>query len=278
MDSGAAPTTGSARRAARHAGGPPWTRVTAYWWATYRRTWRGSVFSDFLAPVLFLAGLGFGLGSLVDSSSGAGGTLGGVPYAVFVAPGVLAAQAMQAAVAETTFPVMGALKWNRAYHAMLDTPVGTADVVTGHLAWVALRLVVTTSIFLAVAVALGAVRHPGALAAVPVAVLTGMAFAALTYAMAARTESDQAFNLLLRFVVLPLFLFSGVFFPLDQLPAPLRAVAWVTPLWHGVDACRSLALGTAGAGGVLGHVAVLAAYLLAGVVAARRELHARMVR
>lgn len=265
---------------ARSAAGAPWTRVTAYWWATYRRTWRGSVFSDFLAPVLFLAGLGFGLGSLVDSSSGSadGGALGGAPYAVFVAPGVLAAQAMQAAVAETTFPVMGALKWNRTYHAMLDTPVTTADVVTGHLAWVALRLVVTTSIFLGVAAALGAVRHPGALAAVPVAVLTGMAFAALTYAMAARTESDQAFNLLLRFVVLPLFLFSGVFFPLDQLPGPLRAVAWATPLWHGVDACRALALGTATAPRVLGHVAVLVAYLVLGVVLARRGLRARMVR
>ena len=257
--------------------GPPWTRVTAYWAAAYRRTWRASVFSDFAAPVLFLAGLGFGLGSLVDSAPGRGASLG-VPYAVFVAPGVLAAQAMQAAVAETTFPVMAALRWNRAYHAMLDTPVSTSDVVTGHLAWVALRLVVTTSIFLGTAAALGAVRHPGALAAVPVAVLTGMAFAALTYAVATRSETDQAFNLLLRFVVLPLFLFSGVFFPLDQLPPPLRWVGWATPLWHGVDACRALALGTATAGRELGHVAVLAFYLVLGVAASRRGLRARMVR
>ena len=112
----------------------------------------------------------------------------------------------------------------------------------------------------------------------PVAVLTGMAFAALTYAMATRSESDQSFNLLLRFVVLPLFLFSGVFFPLDQLPLPLRAVAWATPLWHGVEACRALALGTATAGRELGHAGVLAAWLVLGVAASRRGLRARMVR
>ncbi len=261
-------------------GGPvaalPWLRVSAYWLAAYRRTWFGSAFSDFLSPLLFLAGLGFGLGSLVDSGSGAG-ALAGVPYAAFVAPGVMAAQAMQSAVGETTFPVMGALKWNRAYHAMLDTPLTTADVVTGHLAWVAARLVVTTTVFALVATALGAVASPWVVAAVAVAVLTGTAFAALTYAVATRSESDQAFNLLVRFVVLPLFLFSGVFFPLDQLPAPLQWVGWATPLWHGVDACRSLALGTAELVPVLGHVAVLVGYLVLGVVLARLGLRSRMV-
>ncbi len=256
----------------------PWARVTAYWVAAYRRVWVGSAFADFLAPVLFLAGIGFGLGSLVES--GAGSPVIGASYAAYVAPGVLAAQAMQTAVSEATYPVLGSVIWNRAYHAMLATPVTTADVVTGHLAYVALRVTAAASVFLAVAAALGAVPLPRlatALLAVPVAVLVGMAFAAPAFALAARARGDQALALVLRFGVLPLFLFSGTFFPLASLPAPLQWLGWATPLWHGVEACRALALGTAEAGGVLAHLVVPAVWLVVGVVLARRALRTRMV-
>jgi lipooligosaccharide transport system permease protein len=254
---------------------PPWARVTAYWLTAYRRTWRGSVFSDFLSPLLFLAGMGFGLGRLVDDGSAGG--VGGVPYAVFVAPGVLAAQAMQTAVGESTFSVMGAIKWNRQYHAMVAAPLRVGDVVTGHLAFVLLRVVTTSVIFLGVAAALGALRSPEALLAVPVAVLLGMAFAAPVYAVAARSETDQPFNLLFRFVVTPLFLFSGTFFPVTQLPHVLQWVAWATPLWHAVQACRALALGTAQLLPVLGHVAYLLLFVAVGLVLAHRALRSRMV-
>ena len=261
----------------------PWVRVTAYWLQAYRRVWVGSVFSDFLVPVVFLAGLGLGLGALVDGGAGggSGSPVAGVGYAAFVAPGILAAQAMQTGVAEATYPVMGAIKWNRAYHAMLATPVSSADVVTGHLAFVALRLVATSSVFFAVAALLGAVpvgALPTALLAVPVAVLVGMAFAAPAYAFATRAELADSFALLLRFVVLPLFLFSGVFFPLDALPLPLQWVGWATPLWHGVQVCRALVLGTAELGPVLAHLAVPAVFCVAGAVLARAGLRARMVR
>jgi lipooligosaccharide transport system permease protein len=250
---------------------PPWARVTAYWLAAYRRTWRGSVFSDFLAPLLFLAGMGYGLGSLVPAG------VGGVPYAVFVAPGVLVAQAMQTAVGESTFSVMGAIKWNRQYHAMLAAPLRVGDVVAGHLAFVLLRVATTSVIFLVVAAALGALRSPAAVLAVGVAVLTGMAFAAPVYALAARSETDQPFNIVFRFVVTPLFLFSGTFFPVSQLPQVLQWVAYATPLWHAVDAARSLALGTATAAGVLGHAAYLLALVAVGTWLALRSLRARMV-
>ena len=250
-------------------------RVTAYWLTAYRRTWRASVFSDFLSPLLFLAGMGFALGSLVDAE-GAGG-LGGVSYAAFVAPGVLAAQAMQTAVGETTFSVMGAIKWNRQYHAMLAAPLSPGDVVRGHLLFVLLRVTTTSAIFLVVAAALGTLRSPAALLALPVAVLTGMAFAGPVFAVAARSETDQPFHLLFRFVVTPLFLFSGTFFPISQLPEVLQWVARATPLWHGVAACRSLALGTAQVLPVLGHVAYLLAFVALGAALAHRSLRARVV-
>ncbi len=254
---------------------PPAARVFEYWLQAYRRTYASSLFSDFLAPVLFLVGLGFGLGSLVDDDGGA--AVAGVGYAAFIAPGVLAAQAMQAGVFETTFPVFGAIKWNRQYHAMLATPLTVRDVVTGHLAFSAARLLTTSTVFVVVAALLGAVPAASGALAVPVAALTGLAFAAPVFALAARVQSDQSFSLVLRFVVLPLFLFSGTFFPLDQLPLPLQVVGWLTPLWHGVEACRALTLGTAQPLVVLGHVAVLLGCTAAGVLLARASLRARMV-
>ena len=250
----------------------PWTRVLGYWLATYRRTWVASAFTDFLAPVLFLAGLGLGLGRAVGGGAG----VDGVPYAAFLAPGLLAGQAMQAAIFAATFPVFGAIKWNKAYHAMLATPLTPGDVVAGHLAFVVARLVTTSAAFALVASALGALTGVGAVLAAGVAVATGVPFAAFAFALSARVESDQAFPLVFRFVMLPLFLFSGTFFPLEQLPAPLVLVAWATPLAHGVAVCRDLALGTAGPVDLV-HLAVVAGFAVAGVALALRQLRTRMV-
>lgn len=240
-----------------------WPRAFNHWMTSYRRVWRGTVFSGFLSPLLFLAAMGFLLGPLVD-----GGTRGGIPgvdYIAFVAPGILAAQAMQAAVGESTFPVMAGLKWRRLYHAMLATPLGVPDILVGHLTFAIMRVTITSTAFFAVAAALGAIELSGwALLAVPVAVLTGLAFATPVFAYSARTqEGTQSFNVLYRFIVMPIFLFSGTFFPIDQLPGWLQPVAWATPLAHGVALCRDLALGTA----TLGAAALHAGYLLVWVVA-----------
>lgn len=259
--------------------GPPpregrlWDRALAYWALSYRRTWRGSVFSGFLSPLFFLASMGFGLSTLVDRD----GEALGVPYLLFVAPGVLVATAMQTAVGESTWPVMGAIKWQRQYHAMLAAPLGVTDVLVGHLVYVAFRVAVTSAVFLLVAGALGALASWWAVLALPVAVVCGMAFAAPVFAFSARTENDAGFNVLFRFVVMPLFLFSGTFFPLSQLPAALHPVAWVTPLWHGVEAARSLSLGEATPLAVAGHVAFMLAWVVGGVWLARRSFRSRLV-
>lgn len=255
--------------------GGGWRSVFDYWWLAYLRTWRGSLFGSFLSPVMYLAAMGYGLGSLVDR--GAGGGIDGTAYVAFIAPGVLAATAMQTASGECSYPIMGALKWHKYFDAMLATQLRVRQLVIGHLAYVAVRLAIVCGVFLVVAVALGTARSWWAPLALPAAVLTGLAFAAPIVAFSARQESDAGFNVLFRFVIMPMFLFSGTFFPVDLLHPVLRPVAWVTPLWHGVELARGLTLGTASFAGALGHTAYLLVWLAVGTWLADRYLTRKLV-
>ncbi|HZW45210.1 MAG TPA: ABC transporter permease [Dermatophilaceae bacterium] len=258
----------------RQATPAPWRRVFGSWLTAYKRTWRGSIFGRFLSPVLFLLSMGLGLGGLVDKSAGG---VGGVPYLNFVVPGILAAQAMWVAMGESSYPVMGAIRWNMKYHAMLATPVGIDDILLGHLTYVAMQITGATAIFIGVAALFGSFGSWWVLLCLPITVLTGMAFAVPVFAFSAKQESDGGFNILFRFIMTPLFLFSGVFFPIDQLPAVIRPIAWVMPLWHGVDANRSLALGSPDVAGVLGHTAYLVVAIVIGALLARRSFTKRLV-
>jgi lipooligosaccharide transport system permease protein len=141
-----------------------------------KHAWRPALLSSVLNPVLYLAALGVGLGALVDRSDPGG--LGGVGYLTFVAPGLLAATAMQIAAAEASGPVRSAFQWTKAYHAMLATPLHVRDVLNGHLLWILLRVATSCAIYATVIAAFGAFDSPWALLALPVAMLTGMAFAA----------------------------------------------------------------------------------------------------
>jgi lipooligosaccharide transport system permease protein len=233
---------------------------------TYRRTFGGSIITSFLNPVLFLAALGLGLGTYVDRSTS---SIGGVDYLVFLAPGLLAATAMQTGANEGMEPVMAAVKWTRQYHAMAATPLRVVDIAIGHFAFIAARLVLSVSIFFGVAVAFGGIESWTAMAAIPAAVLTGVAFATPIAGFSAwRYREGGAFAALNRFVILPMFLFSGVFFPVSELPDWVRPVAYVSPLWHGVALCRQLALSTGTALGALGHAAYLSTFVVAGTFVA----------
>lgn len=250
------------------------TAAFEYWLTVYRRTWRGSVVTSLLSPVMFLASMGVGLGSLIDSHHG---NVAGVRYAVYLAPGLLAAAVMQTMVGESTWPVHGAIKWDKTYHAMLATPLTVLDVFLGHFGYIAVRAFIVAASFTIVTAVFG-LSHSfvGALLAMLAAVLVGSAFAAPTFAFAARQEREQGFVLLYRFGIIPLFLFSGTFFPISQLPAVLRPVAWVTPLWHGVSLCRDLALSRGSAAVMLGHAAYLVAMTVAGIYVAQRVLARRL--
>ena len=256
---------------------PGWSfalRQLRFWLTDYRRTWRGSIYSSLLNPLLFLGAMGLGLGTLVNRHGTAG--LGGVSYLVFITPGLLAASAMETAVGDTTYPVYGCVKWNKTYQAAVASPLRPADVFHGHVLFLTLRLTMNGAIFLAVATALGGVRSPWALAALPVAVLTGLAFGTPIEAWSVTRTRDTSFAMIYRFGMIPLFLFSGTFFPVTQLPAWLRPIAYLTPLWHGVALCRALSLGTASLGGALMHVAYLAALATAGLLAGNRTYRRRL--
>jgi len=249
-------------------------REFRYWLTNYRRTWRGSVYTSFLSPVLYLGAMGLGLGKLVDAHGTA--RLGGVSYLAFLAPGLLAAAAMQSGIEESTYPVLGSVKWRRTYYAAAASPLRPADIFHGHLLFTIMRLAMNSAIFLVVMAAFGAITSPWVLAAVPVAVLTGLAFAAPIEAWAITVSKDTSFALVFRFGMIPLFLFSGTFFPVTQLPVWIRPLAYATPLWHGVALCRSLSLGTATLGGALVHVGYLAALAAVSIVVGNRTYRRRL--
>jgi lipooligosaccharide transport system permease protein len=251
-----------------------WLRAAGYWGYQYKRTWRSSIVTSFLIPVLYLAAMGVALGSLVDQHSHG---VDGVSYVAFLAPGLLAGTAMQIGTNDATYPVMGGIKWMRTYFAQLASPLSVYDVLLGHLAWIAARLAIVVTIYLGVMAAFGVVYSPWAVLALPAGVLTGMAFAGPISAYAATLESDAAFSTLYRFAIIPLFLFSGTFFPVSQLPIWLQPLAYLTPLYHGVALCRDLTLGQVSWWRDLGHAAYLSLWTGAGYALGRRTFSARLV-
>lgn len=253
---------------------PLWLRSLGYWAYQYKRTWRSSITTSFLYPILYLAAMGVGLGTLVNRHSH---HVQGVPYLEFVAPGLLAATAMQIGANDAMYPVMAAFKWLRTYFAMLATPLRVGDVLLGHLGWIATRLTIVSSIYLVVIAAFGVVHSPLAVLALPAAVATGLSFSAPIAAFAATQEKDAGFTTIYRLGLIPLFLFSGTFFPVGQLPGWLHPVAYATPLFHGVQLCRGLVLGNLSLWSALGDAAYLVALALAGSVLARVTFRRRLV-
>jgi lipooligosaccharide transport system permease protein len=243
----------------------------------YRRVWRGTLFISFLAPMLYLAAIGLGLGGYVNRAGGA--SLPGGSYLAFLAPGLVAAQAMNVAAFECAYPVLGQIIWNGSFNAMLATPMRVRNILAAHLAYVSLRVVLVSVAFLIVVGLVGAAPTPLAGAGLlGVAMLTGLAFAGPVTAFSAVQRTDTGFAYMFRFVITPLYLFSGTFFPIDRLPDFLRPVAYATPLYHGVDLARHVALGGGDLAGGLGHVTVLLFYAALGVAFAGRNLYRRLVK
>lgn len=241
----------------------------------YRRTWRGSVVSSFLTPLLYLGAMGLGLGTLVDRGAGAA-ALGEVSYAAWLAPGMLAASAMQTGAMEGAWPVMAGIKWRRSYHAALATPVAIADLVLGNTLWVTARLAMASVAFALVVVLLGLAPVGGILLAIVPAVLTGLAFGLPMTAFTPTVRHQAHLATVFRFGVVPMFLLSGTFFPVSQLPGPVAAVAAVLPLYHGIELARGAALGLPPALPVVVHLAVLGAWIGVGGVLARWSFDRRL--
>ncbi|GLY67193.1 ABC transporter permease [Amycolatopsis taiwanensis] len=250
-----------------------WFRVEGHW-AWYRRYWRSTLYSTGLQPVLFLVALGVGFGSQVK----AGTATGGLSYLHYIAPTLLVSAAAQNAVGESTYPVLSGFKWQKDYLAVTATPITPGQLLGGHFLWVALRLSMVGAVYALIALAFGAWLNAGVVLVVLVGVVTGLACAAPVTALAATTfDEGTRFNALFRFVLMPMTLFSGTFFPITQIPSALRWLAWVSPLWHGNELARGATLGGLGPLPALGHLAFLAALLAVGVVLSRRYYYRRLV-
>jgi len=242
----------------------------------YRHTWRGSAITTFVNPILFLGAMGLGLGTLVDDGQGRA-TLDGLTYLQFLAPGLLAAFAMQTAAGDSSFPVMAGIKWVRSYEAALATPMRTRDLVYGHLSWVAARVAFVSLVFVTIMAAFGAVAWGRGMLSLAPALLTGMAFGPPVMAYTSTLDHPQGLSSMFRFAMTPMFLFSGTFFPVEQLPGWLQPVAYLTPLWHGVELTRAVSIGTSPTWDAWAHVAYLVAFGSIGTVLAVRLLRKRMV-
>jgi lipooligosaccharide transport system permease protein len=251
-------------------------RQVDYWATLYRRTWRASVIGSFLSPLLYVVAMGVLLGGFIEGDPDV--LEGATSYFDFVVPGLIAAHAMQTAVGETTYPVMGMIKWQRIYDSMLATPLSCRDLVAAHLSFVAFRLATTCGVYTLVLAPFGVyATWWGPIAAFAGQLLVGMAFAVWVYGYAARTRTESGFGVLFRLGIFPMFLFSGAFFPISNLGTVGAWVARCTPLWHGVNLSRMFALDhvTWWLAGV--NVAVLAALTVAGWFWAVRGLERRLV-
>jgi lipooligosaccharide transport system permease protein len=235
---------------------PRWSMVWRqrdYWVTVYKRTWKGTAITSFVMPLFYVGAMGVLLGGFIDA--GDANLEGAASYLSFVAPGLVAAHAMQTATGEVTWPVMGMIKWHRTYYGMTATPLAVLDVVSAQLLFVAFRIGSSCGVFLLVMSCFGVFESvPGVIAAFFVQVLVGLAFAAPFFAYSAAMKSEAGFAVIFRLVVLPLFLFSGAFFPITNLAAPLEWLARLTPLWQGVDLTRMLVLGDVRPGAAAVHL------------------------
>jgi len=233
----------------------------------YRRTWLVIV-SGFFEPLFYLLSIGVGIGALVGGLPGPDGRL--IPYAAFVGPALLASSAMNGAIYDSTFNIFFKLRYAKTYDAVLATPVGVGDVALGEIGWALIRGTLYATAFLVVMLAMGLVLSPWGLLALPAAVLIGFAFAGAGMAATTWIRSWQDFELI-QLVILPLFLFSSTFYPVDALPESVRLVVELTPLYHGVELVRGLTTGAVEQG-ILVHVAYLATMGLVGLAITGRRL------
>ncbi len=237
------------------------------------RRWWITLVSGFFEPVFYLFSLGVGLGALVDGVEWGGLE---VSYAQFVAPGLLAASAMNGAFFESTMNIYAKMSFQRTYDGMLATPLQPGDVAGGEITYAQLRGTVYSVVFLLVMWVFGYVASPWALLALPAAILIGFTFSSIGMAVTTYMRSWTDMDLVMT-ALLPLFLLSTTFYPLDVYPSAVRPLVMLSPLYHGVELARAATLGVAD-WSILGHVAVLVALAAASTVLAGRRLEGLLLK
>ncbi|MCX6439742.1 MAG: ABC transporter permease [Actinobacteria bacterium] len=230
-------------------------------------------------PVLYLISVGIGLGGLIDKSVGVVG-VDGVKYLTFLAPALLAQAAIQGTMDETVYPTIEGFKWHKTFYSMNSTPLSGAQISIGVFLAAFFRTVYTVLLYFGVMWAFGALESPHAWLAIPTSIFAGASFGALMQAVAARLEDENFFFVVLgRFIMMPLFLFSGTFFPLTSMPFFLQWIGWVSPLWHATELGRYLTYGHAISSTMMWvHFLVLLTMLVSGVILSARIFTKRLAK
>jgi lipooligosaccharide transport system permease protein len=258
-------------------------RMWAPWFvAEYRlrnmSKWLGAIVAFGLGnPVLYLLSVGIGIGALVDSTSGADNPIG-VPYLTFLAPALLATAAIQAAMDETTFPTMQGFLWDKSFFAMISTQLMARDLVGGIMIASSVRCSFNTLIYAGILVLFGAIPLTSVPVLVFAAIFAGISFAGVMLAVTSFVKQDDGFYAIVgRFVLTPMFMFSGTFYPLESLPIYLQWVGWISPVWHATNLGRNLSYGLEVAPWLMAvHVLFMGAILVAGMIVATRKFAARL--
>lgn len=252
-----------------------------------RRYIKVSLLSQLLAPVLYLLALGLGLGGVVNRNGGSASL--GTPYLSYIAPALIAATALQVGVGDATYPILhGGFKYQRIYFAMNATPVTAGQIARAILSWIAYKAAGSALIYYLIVACFGGLRSIASLLVIPVATLGALAIATPIAAYSATIEDEgSSFNVIFRFVVTPMFLFSGTFYPITSLPEWVRVLAWISPLWHATELSRWVALGPlhlrSGVGSLslpmaLVHLIFLVVPALAGATVAIRNFQKRLAK
>jgi lipooligosaccharide transport system permease protein len=240
----------------------------------YRHQWI-IILSGVFEPLFYLLGIGLGIGAIVRDVRLADGTV--IPYAAFVAPALMATAAMNGAVFETIFNVFFKLNYAKTYDGVLATPMGITEIALGELIWALLRALLYAVAMFLVMIPMGLVLSPLGVFTIPAALLVAASFAAAGLAGTSYLRTVNDFDIPMGLVVMPMFLFSGTFFPITIFPEPIQAIIQVTPLYHGINLIRGLSTGLFDAGDLL-SVVYLVAFFAVCLWIAMRQMERRLIK
>lgn len=228
-------------------------------------------------PVLYLFSVGIGIGALVDANGGST-QLGGVNYLTFLAPALLASAAIQSFQEEMSFPIMEGFEWDKSFFAMNSTPITGPDIVNGLVASSFLKTAITVGIYESVLLGFGAIDVSVALSMFVSALFAGVAFGSVMMAVTSFIKNDDGFFAIIgRFVIAPMIMFSGTYYPLESMPIYLQWVGWISPLWHGTDLGRVISYGSPQQGWIVfSHWIYLATWVVVGLTLAYRQVSRRL--
>lgn len=249
-------------------------------WEYLLRSWRPYFFTSLSeavgAPVLYLLAMGLGLGSLVDRNGS--GVIEGVSYLDYIAPALLVSAALQISIGEASYSTYSRFDWSRVWWGIISVPVTPTQIADAQNLFIATRLAISSALYYLVLLVFGAAGGPAGVLMIPIAVLTAMACASPVVALAAKMRQEGGkFNLIFRFGVIPMTLFSATFFPIDRLPWAVRWLAVISPLWHGNELARDAALGTGTPLGIGLHLGYLLVLLVVGLWLSRRCFRGRLI-